>query len=249
MSRMTVSIPVRNYDLNYRHHIANEILLRYFEESRWHSIMESDGLGIGELFRNGVYSVVRSQAMEVFRPARQGETLHMTSWIDRVGKTSFTIGQEASSASGELIARARVTVVHLHGNGTPREIPKGLLNALPEDSLQPLYLRLSHEAPEDASAISWPALSHEIDMFQHVNHAMYASRFNDARILFARRGDKDFQKASAQTAPRCIFLEYQREAVLGDDLTVQGWAGEEEDAYDFLLTRDKTLLCRGKIIA
>ena len=106
--------------------------LRYFERARTEYLRER-GLSVGELAAQGsIFPVVR---MEVdFRaPGRHDDLLRIETEVLEVGKTSFTVGQQAVRAvDGKLLVDAKVTLVCVNPRMKARRLPEELLQALAE---------------------------------------------------------------------------------------------------------------------
>ena len=104
--------------------------LRYFERARTEYLRER-GLSVGELAdRGSIFPVVR---MEVdFRaPGRHDDLLRIETEVLEVGKTSFTIGQQAVRAvDGKLLVDAKITLVCVNQQMKARRLPEELLQAL-----------------------------------------------------------------------------------------------------------------------
>jgi acyl-CoA thioester hydrolase len=106
--------------------------LRYFERARTEYLRER-GLSVGELAARGsIFPVIR---MEVdFRaPGRHDDLLRIETEVLEVGKTSFTVGQQAVRAvDGKLLVDAKVTMVCVNPQMKARRLPEELLQALAE---------------------------------------------------------------------------------------------------------------------
>ncbi len=106
--------------------------LRYFERGRTEYLRER-GLSVSDLAEKGfIVPVIRVEA-DYRAPARHDDLLHIETAVLEVGKTSFTVGQQAVRASdGKVLVDARITLVCVSPQMKPRRLPEELLHALAE---------------------------------------------------------------------------------------------------------------------
>jgi len=104
--------------------------LRYFERARTEYLRDR-GLSVGELAASGsIFPVVRLE-IDYRAPARHDDLLRIETEVLKVGKTSFTVGQQAVRAvDGKLLADAKVTLVCVNPSMKARRLPEELLQAL-----------------------------------------------------------------------------------------------------------------------
>jgi len=104
--------------------------LRYFERARTEYLRDR-GLSVGELAARGsIFPVVRLE-IDYHAPARHDDLLRIETEVLEVGKTSFTVGQQAVRAvDGKLLADAKVTLVCVNPAMKARRLPEELLQAL-----------------------------------------------------------------------------------------------------------------------
>lgn len=104
--------------------------LRYFERARTEHLRER-GLSVGELAARGcIFPVVRLE-VDYRAPARHDDLLRIETRVLEVGKTSFTIGQQALRAvDGKLLVDAKVTLVCVNPRMKAARLPEDLLRAL-----------------------------------------------------------------------------------------------------------------------
>ncbi len=118
----SLPLTVRGYELDAFHHVNNAVYLQYFEHARWMALRE---LGPQWLQGQGLTLVVRKVTIEYNRPAQVFDELQVRLWIERIGKTSLTFGQDLlRQADGQEIARAEVVTVCLGTDGRPHAIPE-----------------------------------------------------------------------------------------------------------------------------
>jgi acyl-CoA thioester hydrolase len=104
--------------------------LRYFERARTEYLRER-GLSVGELAARGsIFPVVRLE-IDYRAPGRHDDLLRIETEVLEVGKTSFTVGQQAlRAADGKLLVDAKVTLVCVNPAMKARRLPEELLQAL-----------------------------------------------------------------------------------------------------------------------
>ena len=104
--------------------------LRYFERGRTEYLRER-GVSVADLAVVGcIFPVVRLEA-EYRAAARLDDLLRIETELLEVGKTSFTVGQQAVRAiDGNLLVDAKVTLVCVNPRMKARRLPEELLQAL-----------------------------------------------------------------------------------------------------------------------
>jgi YbgC/YbaW family acyl-CoA thioester hydrolase len=118
----SIPLTVRGYELDAFQHVNNAVYLQYFEHARWMALRE---LGPEWLQGKGLTLVVRKIVVEYERPARVFDELVVRLWVDRVGTTSITFGQDLRMRKDDaLVATAEVIAVCLGVDKTPHAIPK-----------------------------------------------------------------------------------------------------------------------------
>ncbi len=104
--------------------------LRYFERGRTEYLRER-GVSVSELMERGaIFPVVRLEA-DYRAPARYDDLLRIETEVLEVGKTAFTVGQQAVRAvDGKVLVDAKVTLVCVNLQMKPKRLPEELLQAL-----------------------------------------------------------------------------------------------------------------------
>jgi len=104
--------------------------LRFFERGRTEYLRER-GVSVADLAVDGcIFPVVRLEA-EYRAAARLDDLLRIETELLEVGKTSFTVGQQAVRAiDGNLLVDAKVTLVCVNPRMKARRLPEELLRAL-----------------------------------------------------------------------------------------------------------------------
>ena len=106
--------------------------LRYFERARTEYLRDR-GVSVGVLAARGqIFPVLRLE-MEYRSPARHDDLLRIETCVLQVGKTSFTLGQQAVRVlDGKLLVDGKVTLVCVDPHMKARRLPEELLQALAE---------------------------------------------------------------------------------------------------------------------
>ncbi len=86
----------------------------------------------------------------------------------------------------------------------------------------------------------------DLDFLQHVNHARYIDFANDTRVLFEReRGEAQGQAGAAVGK---LFIEYRREARVGDAIRALCWrADDAATGIELRGEADQAVLTRARI--
>ena len=115
-------LTVRGYEMDAFQHVNNAVYVQYFEHARWMALKEmAPTLLLGE----GMSIVVRKLSVEYEAPAKVFDELLVRFWIERIGRTSLTFGQDLRQAKDDrILARAEVVAVCLGADGRPREVPQ-----------------------------------------------------------------------------------------------------------------------------
>ena len=106
--------------------------LRYFERARTEYLRER-GLSVSELAAQGnILPVVRME-VDYRAPAVYDDLLRIETEVLNIGKTSFTVGQQAFRVvDGKLLVDCKVVLVCANAKMRARRLPDELLQALAE---------------------------------------------------------------------------------------------------------------------
>ncbi len=129
--------------------------------------------------------VIRRLTFRHERPLRYGDSLEVTTWVPRVGKTSAMRESRFESASrGETIARVRTHWVYVDAlTGQPKALPDDLRAAFaPTGEVQEGLLEVP-DGPLDASRRRWSEVRTaglgDVDPSGHVKCCRYVSWLED----------------------------------------------------------------------
>jgi acyl-CoA thioester hydrolase len=106
--------------------------LRYFERARTEYLRDR-GLAVGELAARGYIFPVFRLEIDYRAPALHDDLLRIETSVLEVGKTSFTVGQQAIRAlDGKLLVDGKITLVCVGPQMKAKRLPEELLQALAE---------------------------------------------------------------------------------------------------------------------
>ncbi len=225
----------RGYEIDPDGLLRPALYLRYCEHARWEALSASDELD--ELFRDGRAMVVVAQKLALARDVGYPVALRVSFAVGRIGRTSLDFHQQVVLAeTGDPVACARITAVHLGPDGRPAPVPE-LLRPAPLPELQrsaplpelalPMPLPLEPDAHTTQAAVGF---SHELtvrpsdaDLLGHVNHARHLDYLDDARRLGAAAGHEGLAGRL-----RAVAIDYHQEARPGDRLQATVWPLDDD---------------------
>jgi len=126
----TLEILVRPTEIDVNGHVNNAKFVEYLEWGReeWY---EHNGLPYDRLEALGAVTVTVNVNLNYRRECRQGERLTIITRPVKLGRTSFTIGQEIRKADGAVAADATVVLVTIDpATRKPRPVPPELARAV-----------------------------------------------------------------------------------------------------------------------
>jgi acyl-CoA thioesterase FadM len=217
-------ITTRAYELDRYGRIPPAVMLRYLEHTRWEAGFDSEA-GMAGLFAGGRRMVVRAQQVSMARTLGRAERLRVSLWLEGVGRTSLTMGQQVLDAdSGAEVASATVVGVSIDGAGLPAALPESVHGLVRARGLGHQRLR-EEQAPTDAFVARTTVRYSDTDVLQHANHARYADWVEDARAAAVAAGA--LGAGSALAPARRLGLEYVKECLVGDTVELAVWGGAD----------------------
>jgi acyl-CoA thioester hydrolase len=104
--------------------------LKYFERART-EFLESRGLSVASLMRQGIVFVVVHAEVDYRSPARYGETLTIDTSISHVTPASFTFSHVLKEKlGGRVVVEGSARLATTDGNGRVTRLDKALIAAL-----------------------------------------------------------------------------------------------------------------------
>lgn len=214
--RVAVRLAVRGYEMSASAEVSLATLARHLEHVRWEAIRAA-GATLGVDLGRGV---VRAQRIESRAPAAYPMELEAQGWVARVGRTSMDFGHAIVDGDGRTLAVGSCTIVRLDDQGSPRVIPERVRELV--SPCEPVDVPgLDEPAPADAFERAIVVVASDLDVFQHVNHARYIDFADDTRALFDH--ERGGAATPASTALGKLFIEYRREARMGERIRALGW--------------------------
>src|SRR5579875_2472288 len=110
MTVTQITIPVRCTEIDVNGHVNNAKYLEYYEWGRedWY---EQHGLPYDVLHEAGVVTVVARAEVDYRVAAKQNDLLQITSWVHKIGNTSFRMRQRIVRDDSTLISEAVFVIV------------------------------------------------------------------------------------------------------------------------------------------
>ncbi|MFC1609895.1 hypothetical protein ACFL6C_02965 [Myxococcota bacterium] len=250
MTLLEVRLKTRGYELDADSRVPPHIWLRYLEHLRWETASRGPE-ELVELFRQGHAFVVVKQGLEVIDDVGFGTELLGTIWIGRAGRSSLDFCHALYRLpERDVVAVGRVTVVYLALAGKPTPLPGFLRQTESEPPPVPLDFvgLIDSPTPEGAFQRSYRVRAADLDLLGHVNHASFATFYDDARIAAASAGAYGPVSERAGGRLRTMTIEYKGQALLADQLQVSTWlVGSDPLTMALELRRSGELLSRATL--
>ncbi|MFW5740663.1 MAG: thioesterase family protein [Myxococcota bacterium] len=223
-------------------------MLRYLEHMRWESAKDPD-VNLATMFEDDHRMVVRAQQLEMEAAVGLEEDLEISLELGHIGHASMDMVHEVvRTADRKRMARAVVTAVHLNPAWRPHPIPDHVRALVPP---RPRLMLVQPPAPREAP-VAWSrsltVVPSDLDLFRHVNHARYLDYFDDTRRMGA--ADRGFGAASDVAGGPLLraSLDYRRQTLGGDVVTISSWLlSETGDALGLEMRRDGEVLARCRL--
>jgi acyl-CoA thioester hydrolase len=224
---------VRHYELDAFGHVSGVSLVRYMQEA---AIEASIDLGFGPEWyqQHGVGWVVRRLSVRYFSPAVYGDEVTAATWLSGLRGVRSIREYDLMLGDGKRVARGRAEWVYMNSqNGEPTRIPDAWANAFTlKDRPEDLGIRLLNPRPTE-NARRYPSRRrvefHELDMVQHVNHAVYlqwiSQAFQDA-LLSAENSPEHTTQADWRAVQTGHEIQYFAAAVDQENIEIVTWVSE-----------------------
>lgn len=230
---LTDRFPIRAHDLDASGTTSITAFIRLFENQRWDALSENGFLR--PFFKNGV---IRAQSVEILQPMSFGDTVEISMWLSRVGRTSMDFCHHISSTTtGSEVGRATVRAVTLDKHGRPKPLSKEIRRFQMEQ--QDLHIQRVSLEPEPSAwshcfSVRWT----DLDLLQHVNEARYIEYIEDTRHACAAASGYGSDSQRAVLPIKHLTISYEDQARLGDSLCVTSWALQRNtNRYAFEIRR------------
>ena len=179
--------------------------------------------------------------------AVSGTSVRVSPVLSRLGRTSYTLQNQVSTAAGTPLARVETVMVQLDVDlQRPAPVPTDVLQSLLQHS-QALRVPFASEPPPSCFTWNVQVRPSDCDLLGHMNNASYAVLFEDARHAFGHSArvpgdslaDSDVSMAS---------IEYITQARAFQVLEISVWWDIQGHSYG-LCMRDqaKTVVARAAL--
>eukprot|EP00058_Branchiostoma_floridae_P012604 XP_002598092.1 hypothetical protein BRAFLDRAFT_85691 [Branchiostoma floridae] len=173
---------------------------------------------------------VRYQEVEFaprfYAAVKPDSSLIMSTYLGYVGRSSLFYNYDIrSSTSNDVIGRSSTQMVRVNRQ-TRRPIawPDALIENLSKEGLdRPTIPGAFKERPAPMFACKVTVNNSDIDVQQHTNQSVYLRYCLDAAAVGVRKNVFSVVKDTALCPIRKVGILYQREALIGDELTVEMW--------------------------
>lgn len=113
MPRIRLTVEQRFADLDLLGHVNNVAYVTYLQESRLKLLAQL----LGDRLLRMNHVVVRNEIDYLLPLGLSDQPLPIDTWIERIGRSSYTIACEVLDPSGRVAARAKTVLVHLGEDG------------------------------------------------------------------------------------------------------------------------------------
>ena len=229
-SRITMTEPLRGYEMAQDACLPPSGFARFFELMRW------------ELGRRGhiaddampTRGVVRAQTHAYYKALRFPATWTGRTHLIRVGGSSLHYGHDIVLSDGSVAARARTVIVLLDAASRPAQVPEYLRAYVDPDFDAPTAPSVPVPAWTGQGSQRVHVRPSDQDSFGHVNQARYIDFLDDAR------------RAAGLGALRGLSMSYERETLAGDLLDIELHQGDQgQHSYRMLRVADGVVVNQG----
>ncbi len=129
---VTIELPIMSFETDYQGIVNNTEFVRFIERVRY-ALSKKLGLTFRQVRSAKLWTVMAHVEINYISPGRFEDVMLGTGWVERVGKTSLTLGYEFKlKGAKRLIADAKqvmvfVDTVHLKPQAIPPHLRKRLL--------------------------------------------------------------------------------------------------------------------------
>jgi acyl-CoA thioester hydrolase len=116
-------LKVRHYEVDQYGHVNHAQYVHYLETARIEAL-ETLGLGLPEMRRQGYLILAADLLVKYLAPARAGDMLDLVTFVRELrGARSIWIQEIRDAASGRLLVTAEVTGAFATEDGRPARVP------------------------------------------------------------------------------------------------------------------------------
>ena len=225
----------RYYECDASGYLKNISYLRWMQESAF-AASAAVGYDFAHYHHVGQLWLVRESHIEHFAPLKYGDEVEITTYVKDIRRfRSMRAYEIRDSQSGNLIAEATTDWVYLDTETLrPVTIPQRMQSAffpegVPEKSLPRERYPRSPVRSDDIPVIRKVVVWDDLDMMWHVNNATYLNYMDEAEkhaLSMYGRSIQRLKQLGMRIYVQQQRIEYQRPAVLGDELEISTWCSD-----------------------
>ncbi|MHC4840626.1 MAG: acyl-CoA thioesterase [Planctomycetota bacterium] len=117
-------VEVRSYEIDVYNHVNNAVYIQWLEHGR-SKLLQDKGFDYTSIIKSwGVQFMTVRTEIDYRRALVLGDQVKVSTWVERFGTTSITVGHSISVGI-EMAAEAKVVVVYTDANtGEPTPVPE-----------------------------------------------------------------------------------------------------------------------------
>jgi len=239
------TLRVRAGDVGRSADVAPYVILRYFEDARWDAI--GGGVeALGQLVGGGTQFVIRAQTLRVLRRPQPREQIESRTWIQRVGRTSFSFGHHLRDAEGHLLAESTAVCVRIDNAGRPTPVPEAMRDHVSSRDVRAVPA-LTESPPSDAWSMSRLTRPSDIDMLQHMNQSNYLAAVEDT-LAVALDAGVYATTPSLTGALAQVSLAHDHELRSGQRYDVVTWRLDDGASLGFVFRDQTQVYARARVL-
>ncbi len=236
--KVTTDARVRAYDVDGRGTATLASMLHYAEDSRLALALDLHARDVSYPLRN----LARVQHLVVLRPLPMLAPFTASSFLTRVGGTSFDVGTVL--VSGDVVcAYVRITFVAVDDEGKKTAVSPRLATAIVDEDV-PLGPGVPDVAATTAFTRTYAILPRDENSGRHVSHARLVEHASEYLRVAAIEKAVGPEAAEAVTS---MSIVYERETRFPETMHVAIGA-RAIGAYDVVLSRAAGVVARASII-
>jgi acyl-CoA thioester hydrolase len=223
----TRTFRVRFSECNAYGQVGTAYLVRYLVETAW-DWAAANQLGMRESSELGLIWLILETEIEQFRPLRYNDSVDFTIWLLKWRRVrGVRVFEIRLSGTGELVAQGANQVACLDSvTMRPTAFPDPLLEKFLLDDPQEIPYRRFPKAPPVPEGSYWiqrPVEWCDLDLLDHVNHAIYIDYAEEAAmraLAAAGWSPARLRERGLAVANRRVHIQYQEPALWGDALDI-----------------------------
>ena len=127
---VTIELPIMSFETDYQGIVNNTEFIRFLERVRY-ALSKKLGFSFKQVRSAKLWTVMAHVEINYISPGRFEDVMLGTGWVEKVGKSSLTLGYEFKlKGAKRLIADARQVLVFVNTSLKPTPIPPHLRKRL-----------------------------------------------------------------------------------------------------------------------